>query len=136
MREYALARTVDLFHHLDSHIKQLRQAPRDHDADAIHDVRVAIRRLRRCLRLFSRFYPDNSWKKVRRALAGIMQSCGKVRDRDIAIGLLAEAGMPTDSKLIVRLQKQRRTAGRDLRRDLSDWKQSGLGKKFQAALEA
>ena len=136
MREYVFAQTIELLHHLAAKIKQLRHTPPDLDPDAIHDVRVAIRRLRQCLRVFSKFYPDNSWKKIRRELAGVMQSCGRVRDHDIAIGLLTESGLPVDSKLVLRLQEKRRTADRGLRHDLADWKHRGLGKKFQSHLEA
>ena len=136
MREYVLIQTTNLLHHLAAQIKNLKQAPRENDADAIHDVRVAIRRLRQCLRIFSNFYPDDSWRKLRRELAGIMQSCGKVRDHDIAIGLLTGAGLPSASKLLLRLKKERGAADRDLRRELADWKQRGLGKRFQARLEA
>src|SRR5947207_2234375 len=136
MREFVLTQTADLLHHLAAQIKQLKQAPPDSDADAIHDVRVAIRRLRQCLLIFSQFYPGDSWKKLRRELSGVMQSCGEVRDRDIAIGLLTESGIPTDSKLVLRLQKERRAADRELRRDLARWKHRGLGKKFQSRLEA
>ena len=136
MRTYVFTQTADLLHRLAVQIKQLKQAPADSDGEAIHDVRVAIRRLRQCLRVFSKFYPDNSWKKIRRELAGVMQSCGRVRDRDIAIGLLTESGLPIDSKLVLRLQEKRRTADRGLRHDLADWKHRGLGKKFQGRLEA
>ena len=136
MREFVLAQTVELLHHLAAQIKKFKGSPGDDDADAIHDVRVAIRRLRQCLRIFSKFYPDDSWKNVRRELSGVMQACGEVRDRDIAIGLLTESGIPTDSKLVRRLQKERRAADRDLRRDVTRWKHRGLGRKFQSHLEA
>jgi CHAD domain-containing protein len=135
MREYALARTVDLLKQLAKQIKQFGEAPRDQDADAIHDVRVAIRRLRECLRIFSKFYPGKSWKKVRRSLAEAMQYCGEVRDRDIALGLLAGAGVPDDSNLVQRLRKERRAADRDLRRRVTRWKKSGLGRELKADLE-
>ena len=69
MQEYARQETRALLHHLDS---RLHQAAPGGDADAIHDLRVAIRRLRVCLKLFSRFYPGRSWKKMRRRLAGLM----------------------------------------------------------------
>ena len=136
MREYALAQTAGLLKRLAKHIKQLEQASRDQDADAIHDVRVAIRRLRECLRIFSKFYPDKTWKKVRRKLAEIMQYCGEVRDRDIALGLIADAGVPDDSKLAGRLRKERREADRNLRRELLRWQKSGLGRELKADLEA
>ena len=136
MREYVVAQTAELFQHLAVQLKQLKHAPPENDADAIHDVRVAIRRLRQCLRIFSKFYGGDSWREVRRELAGVMRACGEVRDRDIAIGLLTESGVPADSKLVVRLRRERRAADRDLRRDLADWKRHGGARKFQTHLEA
>jgi len=136
MRTYVFTQTADLLHRLAVQIKQLKQAPADSDGEAIHDVRVAIRRLRQCLLVFSKLYPDDSWKKIRRKLAGVMQSCGEVRDRDIAIALLTESGVPTGSKLVLSLQKERRAADYDLRRELARWHRHGLAKKFQSHLEA
>ena len=43
-----------------------KQAAREGDADSIHDVRVAMRRLSRCLRVFAPFYPQGSVEKIRR----------------------------------------------------------------------
>jgi len=136
MRTYVFTQTADLLHRLAVQIKQLKQAPADSDGEAIHDVRVAIRRLRQCLLVFSKLYPDDSWKKIRRKLAGVMQSCGEVRDRDIAIALLTESGVPTGSKLVLSLQKERRAADYDLRRELARWHRHRLAKKFQSHLEA
>jgi len=136
MRTYVFTQTADLLQRLAVQIKQLKQAPADSDGEAIHDVRVAIRRLRQCLLVFSKLYPDDSWKKIRRKLAGVMQSCGEVRDRDIAIALLTESGVPTGSKLVLSLQKERRAADYDLRRELARWHRHRLAKKFQSHLEA
>ena len=135
MRKYAISQTYDLLRSLDAQLKQLKQSPRAEDAGAIHDVRVAIRRLRQCLRVFSKFYECDSWKALRRELAGLMQACGAVRDRDIAIGLIAEAGMEPDSTLIKRLRKERRAADLELRREVAHWKRHGVGKSFRAHLE-
>ena len=136
MREFVFAQTADLLRQLSKQLKQLKRAPRKLDADAIHDVRVAIRRLRECLRIFSKFYPGKEWKKVRRELGQIMHACGDVRDRDIALGLLAEAGVPDDSKLVARLRKERQAADRHLLREVTRWKKSGCGRELKAQVEA
>ena len=91
MREYVRLQTGILLRRL---AIQVTRTARTGDADAIHDLRVAIRRLSRCLRVFAQFYPERSWKPVRRRLADLMDACGSVRDRDIAIGLLQQAGVP------------------------------------------
>src|ERR1017187_6125566 len=88
MHDYACLETAILLRRL---AYQSNRAARDGDADSIHDLRVAIRRLSRCLRVFAPFFPVGSWKKIRRQLAGLMKATGEVRDRDIALQLLAEA---------------------------------------------
>ena len=136
MREYVMTQTLTLLQNLSKQAKQLKRAASDHDADDIHDLRVAIRRLRQALRVFSQFYPGKCWKKLRNELSDVMQACGDVRDRDIAIGLLKDAGIAEDSKLMLRLQKERRAADRDLRSDLGRWKRRGLARDFRSQLEA
>ncbi len=114
---------------------QVNRAARTGDADAIHDLRVAIRRLSRCLRVFAQFYPGRSWKRLRRRLTTLMDACGSVRDRDIAIALLEKAGVAAVSPLVRRLDGERRTANLELRRELLHWKQSRFSPEWRARLE-
>jgi CHAD domain-containing protein len=132
MRDYVRLQTRILLRHLAS---QVNRTARAGDADAIHDLRVAVRRLSRCLRVFAQFYPGHSWKPVRRRLAGLMSACGGVRDRDIAIALLEMAGVPPGSPLVRQLDAERRAAGRDLRRELRRWKKRGFSRQWRARLE-
>jgi CHAD domain-containing protein len=111
------------------------RAARTGDADAIHDLRVAIRRLRSCLRVFAEFYPRRSWKPIRRRLSDLMDACGRVRDRDIAIKLLGKAGLPTDSALLRQLDAERCAADGELRRQLRRWKEEGFVRRWTEKLE-
>jgi CHAD domain-containing protein len=63
-------------------------ALKNDDAEPIHDLRVAGRRLRNALRLFRNFYSKRTRKETRRELKEIMKIAGKVRDRDIAIQIV------------------------------------------------
>ena len=132
MREFVRLQTGILLRSLAS---QVNRTARTGDADAIHDLRVAIRRLSRCLRVFAQFYPGHSWKRMRRRLAGLMEACGSVRDRDIAIGLLRKAGVPPASPLLRQLDEERRAADRELRRELLRWKQRGFSRRWRVRLE-
>jgi CHAD domain-containing protein len=58
------------------------------DAEALHALRVAIRRLQQCLRLFRDFYDATKLARVRRKLKRLMDHCGDVRNFDVAIALL------------------------------------------------
>jgi CHAD domain-containing protein len=114
---------------------QVNRTARNGDAVAIHDLRVAIRRLSRCLRVFAQFYPGQAGKRIRRRLSGLMDACGTVRDRDIAIGLLAQAGMSAASPLVRQLNAERRAADLELRRELRRWKARGFSRRWQERLE-
>lgn len=132
MREYVRLQTGILLRHLAA---QAKHAAHEDDAEAIHDVRVAIRRLSRCLRLFSQFYPGGSWKKLRRRLSGLMNACGNVRDHDIALELLKEAGVPATNPLMAELDEARRAAHKKLRRELERWDEERVNRRWHARLE-
>jgi CHAD domain-containing protein len=119
MREYARLETASLVQKLANLAAEAAQSPTD---EAVHDLRVVIRRLKRCLRVFSQFYPGSSWKKLRNELGELMTAAAAVRDLDIAIGLLLQAGLVARSDAIVRLKAMRATRGRSLARKAKPWK--------------
>jgi CHAD domain-containing protein len=114
---------------------QLNRAERHTDADSVHDLRVSIRRLSRCLRTFAPLYPDRYWKKIRRELAALMESAGAVRDRDISIELLGQAGISRRAAVISRLGSERRRAARDLALQIRRWKSHDTSRKWRSRLE-
>ena len=132
MRDYARLQTAILLRRL---AYQLNRTDRNGDAESIHDLRVAIRRLGLCLRVFAPFFPEGSWKKVRHQLAELMQAAGRVRDRDIALRLLAEAGVPPRAAIATRLAGERRKAGRDLLLEIRRWKGRSFSQKWRSRLE-
>jgi CHAD domain-containing protein len=133
MREYVRLQTEVLLRRLAFQVS--RTAASGKDAEAIHDLRVAIRRLSRCLRVFAEFYPRNSWKKIRKELGALMQSAGLVRDRDIVLALLAEAGVGRRGAIAARLEAERKQAAHDLQLETRRWKRSSFSRKWRSALE-
>jgi CHAD domain-containing protein len=132
MRDYARLQTAILLRRL---AYQLNRTARDGDADSIHDLRVAIRRLSRCLRVFAAFFPGDSWKKVRHQLAELMEAAGRVRDRDIALQLLAEAGISARAAIATRLAGERRKTSRELLLEIRRWKGRSFSRKWRSRLE-
>jgi len=55
------------------------------DADAVHDMRVASRRLREALRLLAPVYPDRAFRRWYRRVRSITRALGPVRDADVFI---------------------------------------------------
>lgn len=132
MRDYARQQTAML---LDRLAAVLDRAARSGDADSIHDIRVAMRRLSRCLRAFAPFYANKSWKKIRRRIAGLMAAAGAVRDCDIAIELVGQAGIAAQNVMVAQLAAQRRKSGRYLLLEIRRWKSRDFPRLWRDRLE-
>jgi len=132
MREFAQLQTAVLLRRL---AFEVNRAAKNGDHATVHDLRVAIRRFSRSLRVFAQFYPAGSWKKIRRQLSDLMDAAGRVRDRDISLQLLAQAGVPPGAALVVRLENERRQAGKDLLRELRTFRTGNLSRKWRDQLE-
>jgi CHAD domain-containing protein len=131
MREYVKVQTAILLRRL---AYQVSRAGKSADPDAVHDVRVAIRRFSGCLRTFSRFYPPHSWKPMRRRTKVVMDAAGAVRDLDIALHLLNEAGIGPRSALVAHVRDARRKAATDLEREIRLWKSRAFSRKWRSRL--
>src|SRR5271165_3769366 len=90
LREHVRTHTATLLRRM---AFQVRQATIRTDADAVHDLRVSIRRLRECLRTFADLYPAAQRKKIRKELRRLMKCAEQVRSADIALDLLQGAGL-------------------------------------------
>lgn len=131
MKKYAQARIGALIANLTSQAKHTLE---NADADAVHDLRVAIRRLSRGLRAFAQFFPAKSWKPIRRELSGLMDCAADVRDRDIAMELLEKAGVPANARVFGALRKDRAAAAEGLRQALDEWGERNAVREWKGAL--
>ena len=131
MREYVRLHTAILLRRL---AYQLNHAAKSGDADAVHDLRVAIRRFSGCLRVFARFYPGHSGKRIRRRLGDLMELAGAVRDLDITLELLGQARLPAKGPLAASLRDKRRKACNRLEREVRLWNIRGFSRKWRSRL--
>jgi len=60
------------------------------DADAVHDMRVASRRLRAGLPIFSSCFKDSQYGRWKKCVKGITGALGEARDLDVQAGYLQE----------------------------------------------
>jgi len=95
------------------------------DVEAVHDMRVASRRLRTMLDIFSPCFPVNAVRRLRKAVKVMAQALGDVRDADVALESLHQQLTDTDPKFELALRQlirerkdERRNARRSLRRQL------------------
>jgi len=123
MREYTRLETLALLRRLSLQVERTADSP---DEDAVHDLRVSVRRLSRCLRIFGPFYAGGRGQKFRSRLRELMAPAGAVRDIDIAMDLMSQAGFPPHSAIIIRLAAARREKGRILAEVVRRWRRRRL----------
>ena len=132
MRDYAAGQTATLLRRL---AFQANRTARRSDPDSVHDLRVSIRRLAQCLRIFGQFFPRERGRKFQHKLSAVMDLASTVRDRDIATEFLAAARIPSDSALVQVLSQERTRAERSLVDTLQRWSRRGFQKKWRSRLE-
>lgn len=131
MREYARLQTAILLRRM---AFQIRRAARSGDADSIHDLRVAIRRMSRCLRVFQQFYPGHAAKRIRRRLKGLMELAGTVRDLDVTLELIHRSGASARTTAAAQFREERRQAYRRLQVETRLWKNRAFSRKWRSRL--
>jgi CHAD domain-containing protein len=103
MRKFAHERVGSL---LDQTAFQLANLVRTGDEEAVHKLRVSIRRLQQALRLFVQYLDEAKVLKLRKQLRQLMQAAAEVRNRDVGGELLAKLGV--QPPLLERLEAERR----------------------------
>src|ERR1700688_2454022 len=89
---------------------QVRRAAKHPDEEAIHDLRVSIRRLSQCLQEFRQFFPRHETKKILRQLGKVMDLAAEMRNRDIAIELVGEPEGAAQPEFLANMRREREQA--------------------------
>jgi len=115
---------------------QVRHAAKRPDEEAIHDLRVSIRRLSQCMREFRQFFPRHETKKILRQLGKLMDQAAEMRNRDIAIELIGGPEGSARQEFVANLRREREQAKRKLARTLAQWRRSDFSRKWRPWLAA
>ena len=117
----------------DDFFLQLTRAREAFDPEAIHDLRVASRRLREGIALFGHCFRKRQLAPIRKELKGLVTMLGSIRNTDEAILFfsnlpenrdLASAGAAM--KIVATLQEKRVEEQRELKRELKKIDPSAL----------
>lgn len=96
--------TFPLLTYLDSLVEDLQKdtpkALREFDVDAIHDSRVATRRLKAATELLAPVFHGESSKKFEKALKKLRRSLGPLRDGDVMIEHLSDLKSETHAPAV------------------------------------
>jgi CHAD domain-containing protein len=100
-----------LAHWMRQVITEVERAAQDLNSDAVHDLRVALRRCRSMADGFRAIDPHKSWKKMRRQANALFDSLGELRDIHVLQQWtlrLGAAADPVTQKLLAHSQEQER----------------------------
>lgn len=112
-RTFSHAHNSRLLERLSNHIGEAARSPR-----AVHQLRVAIRRLRQTL--------PKPCREIRRPLKEIMTQAGVVRDYDIALELIARLKAQNARAVAAKLRARRALARRNLSALCRQWRRVSL----------
>jgi CHAD domain-containing protein len=108
---------VLLRRHLRRMLRATRAVRANRGAEAVHELRVATRRLRATMRLVAPVGPGRKLREHGRAVAALARAAGAVRDRDVLLGDLAARAeampaelQPSAAALRAALEAERRAA--------------------------
>ncbi len=113
---------------------QINQTIRSRDAEAVHDLRVAIRRFAQVLRAFKPCFRGKEVRKIRRELKQIMDLAGEVRNCDVALKLILKSHGIDATGLRPKLEDVRREDERALVAFLKQWADRQSSLKWRGAL--
>ncbi len=114
---------------------QVRHAARRPNVEAIHDLRVSIRRFSQCVREFRQFFPRHHAKKILKQLDRVMDLAAEMRNRDIAIEMIGGEGDSAESVFAAELRQEREEAKRKLSRALVQWRRRDFSRKWRPWLD-
>jgi CHAD domain-containing protein len=127
---YATDQAGKLLKDLNNHVSAATESP---GPEEVHDLRVSIRRFTGVLRALEPCFSKPESKSMRRALKDIMKHAGEVRDRDIALGLLAKVSADPADPLLPEIRAERHDAARNLTSALRAFAATGLSADWRAA---
>jgi CHAD domain-containing protein len=115
---------------------QIARTFKSSTAAEVHDLGVAIRRFMRVLVVLKSCFPRKESKRIRRRLKSIMAEAGDVRDRDIAVRLVAKLAPSASNPMVLQFRTERDNAANALAVSLKRWMRRNLSAKWREALES
>jgi len=114
---------------IDAVVFGLHDAARLDEPDAVHHLRVSIRRFQQALRIFEQYPRRRGVKQIRSQLKKAMNAAGDLRNRDIALELASKSG-----KDFPELRASRADSRKAFRATLREIGKKDLARKWRAAL--
>jgi CHAD domain-containing protein len=132
-REFAVEQAQRQLKHLGL---QIYRTIKSSNTQAVHDIRVAIRRFSQANALCQTYFRAAGMRRHRRRLKKIMNGAGDVRNCDVALKLVAKFRVPHAAHIRSKLESQRKESARLLIAELRKWTDRRMSFKGHAALDS
>ncbi len=127
---------------LDVMARQVDPVREDKDIEAVHDMRVASRRLRTAMQMFEQCLPGSKARSWRKAIRRVTKALGEARDIDVHIEFVEQVAKGIGDRrlragidrLLLRLRQQRRALQPDVVRALDRLRDDGTLEQMQPPL--
>lgn len=104
--------------------------------DAIHDLRVATRRLSQALRVFRDALPEGAPNRIREQMSEIRQEAGAMRDGDVMAALFRSLKLGPTHRIFREIAQQRTAEEQKLKASLTALAATDYRETWRAALAA
>jgi len=99
-------------------VYEMHRCAKNPDPEAVHDLRVSIRRFNQGAKVLRGFLPARAIRKIRGKLKSVMDLAAIVRDRDIGLDLIGRAGLLDTLESSPRIKGERESAAHALAEEL------------------
>ncbi|HEY4087965.1 MAG TPA: CHAD domain-containing protein [Bryobacteraceae bacterium] len=102
--------------------------------ETVHDLRVAVRKLRQILKVLKPWIPREESQLLRAEMKELMARAGEVRDRDIAIALMRKIHVPKNRRILAEIHKERGVSAQALQRCIRNFQRRNTAAAWRRAL--
>jgi len=113
---------------------EARRAAESGGIEAVHDLRVAVRKFRQILKVLKRWVPREESQLLRTEMKELMTRAGEVRDRDIAVALLRKIHVPKNRRILTEIHEQRGASAHTLQECVRDFRHRNTAAAWRRAL--
>jgi triphosphatase len=111
------------------------RAARSGGVEAVHDLRVAVRKFRQILKILKPWMPREESKLLRSQMKELMARAGAVRDRDIAVALLRKIHVPKNRRILTEIHQERESAAQALQARIRNFRHRDTAAAWRRALD-
>lgn len=103
--------------------------------EAVHDLRVAVRKFRQILKILKPWLPPEESQLLRGEMKDLMARAGEVRDLDIAVDLLRKLHVPKNRRILAEIHERRGAAAHALQACIRDFRVRDTAAAWRRALK-